>query len=258
MVATAISRHARIIGALMMRETVTRYGRQGLGLLWLIGEPLIFCFGVIVMWSIIKPEYEHGIRVAPFIMTGYMCLLLLRHLIGANMNALQANGGLLYHRKIAVLHLYFSRCVLEIAGNTLAFIIVYATLAALGQVSAPSNVLQFYAGWFLLAWISCGIAFVFAALALRFELFERVSPVLQYAMIPLSGAFTMLAWLPQNYREVLLWVPIPHAIEMLRAGMFGEFTDTYFDPVYAISWAAALNFLGLVLLARAKHHLETE
>ena len=85
--------HIRIIGALMMRETVTRYGRQGLGLLWLIGEPLLFCFGVIIMWSLIKPAYEHGVRIAPFIMTGYMCLLLLRHLVGANMNALQANGG---------------------------------------------------------------------------------------------------------------------------------------------------------------------
>lgn len=258
MITQALTRHSRVIGALMMRETVTRYGRQGLGLLWLIGEPLIFCFGVIIMWSIIKPDYEHGIRVAPFIMTGYMCLLLLRHLIGANMNALQANGGLLYHRKITPFHLYFSRCILEIAGNTLAFAIVYATLGLLGQVDLPENIALFYAGWFLLGWISCGIAFVFAALALRYELFERVAPVLQYAMIPLSGAFTMLAWLPQNYREVLLWIPVPHAIEMLRDGMFGEFTATYYDAVYAVGWAIVLTFLGLVLLARAKHHLETE
>lgn len=254
----ALARHSGIIGALMMRETVTRYGRQGLGLLWLVGEPLIFCFGVIFMWSLIKPEYEQGIRVAPFIMTGYMCLLLLRHLIGANINALQANGGLLYHRKITAFHLYFSRCVLEITGNTLAFAIVYATLGLLGQVSLPQNLALFYAGWFLLAWISCGVAFVFAALALRYELFERVAPVLQYALIPLSGAFTMLAWLPQNYREVLLWIPIPHAIEMLRDGMFGEFTATFYDAVYGVAWAIGLTFFGLVLLARAKHHLETE
>jgi len=253
-----LAHHGRIIGALMMRETTTRYGREGLGLLWLIGEPLVFCFGVIIMWSIIKPAYEHGIRVAPFIMTGYMCLLLLRHLIGANMNALQANGGLLFHRQIKILHLYFSRSILEIASNTLAFMVVYATLVVLGQVSAPANVLLFYSGWFLLAWICCGIAFVFSALALRYELFERVAPVLQYAMIPLSGVFTMVAWVPPTYRTVLLLVPIPHAVEMVRAGMFGEFTATTYHPVYAISWAAGLNLLGLLLLARAKHHLEIE
>ena len=43
-------RQGRIIGALMMREIVTRFGREGFGFLWLIGEPLLFCMGVIVMW----------------------------------------------------------------------------------------------------------------------------------------------------------------------------------------------------------------
>ena len=250
--------HIRIIGALMMRETVTRYGRQGLGLLWLIGEPLLFCFGVIIMWSLIKPAYEHGVRIAPFIMTGYMCLLLLRHLVGANMNALQANGGLLYHRPVKVMHLYVSRCGLEIAGNTMAFFVVYLAMLAIRQVDPPHDLLLFYSGWFLLAFMGCGISFVFAGLALRYELFERVSPVLQYAMIPLSGVFTMMAWLPQHYRDILLKVPIPHTVEMVRAGMFGEFTPTYYDAGYAFAWAVALNFIGLVLLARAKHHLEME
>ena len=68
-----------INGALMMREMVTRYGREGLGFLWVVGEPLMFCLGVIVMWTFLKPAYEHGVRVGPFVMTGYMCLLLLRH-----------------------------------------------------------------------------------------------------------------------------------------------------------------------------------
>ena len=82
----------------MMREIVTRFGREGFGFLWLIGEPLLFCMGVIVMWSIIKPEYEHGIRIAPFVMTGYMCLLLLRHQISYSQGAVQGNVGLLHVR----------------------------------------------------------------------------------------------------------------------------------------------------------------
>lgn len=251
-------RHLKILGALMMREMVTRYGRQGLGLAWLIGEPLIFCFGVILMWSLIRPPYEHGIRVGPFIMTGYMCLLLLRHLIGAMMNALEANGGLLYHRNIRTLHIYLSRGILEFAGNTLAFFIVYMTLVFIGQTHAPANLMLLYAGWFLLAWMCTGLAFVFAGLALRFELFERVSPVLQYALIPLSGVFTMMAWLPENYRNVLLLVPIPHAVEMVRDGMFGEFVHTIYDVKYAVAWAAGLTIAGLLLLARARHYLEME
>ena len=102
-----------------MREIMTRYGREGIGFLWLIAEPLGFCVGVIILWTVLKPEYEYGLRVAPFVMSGYMCLLLLRHIVGHSMTALQANIGLLYHRKITPLHIYISRAILELAGATL-------------------------------------------------------------------------------------------------------------------------------------------
>ena len=44
-----VRRHARLLWALMMRELSTRYGRDNLGFLWLIGEPLLFTFGVLIM-----------------------------------------------------------------------------------------------------------------------------------------------------------------------------------------------------------------
>ena len=132
---------ARIIGALMMRELATRFGRQGLGFAWLIGEPLVFCVGVILLWTLTKPAYEHGVRIAPFIMTGYMCLLLIRNQIGLSMGALQANIGLMHHRQIAILQLFLARNVLEVMGATCAFIVVYAALMALRQIGPPYDLL---------------------------------------------------------------------------------------------------------------------
>jgi len=255
---SSLNNHLRIIGALMMRETVTRYGRQGLGLLWLIGEPLLFCFGVIIMWSIIKPPYEHGIRIAAFVMTGYSCLLLLRHLVAANLNALQANVGLLYHRRITVLHIYISRCALEILSTTLSFIVVYSALIVAGQMTLPYDPLLLYGGWLLLSWIGTGLALCFAGLALRSEMFERIAPLLSYGLIPLSGVFVMMAWLPPHYREAILTVPIVHAVEMVRGGVFGDAVRPYYNPTYAIAWAAVLTLAGLLLIAPAKKHVEIE
>ena len=129
-----------------MREIVTRYGREGIGFLWVIGEPLAFCLGVIILWSALKPAYEHGIRLGPFVMTGYMSLLLMRHLVTHGLSALQANVGLMYHRVISPLHIFVSRFVLEIAGTTTAFAVVYVILAALGQVGLPKEPLLLYGG----------------------------------------------------------------------------------------------------------------
>jgi capsular polysaccharide transport system permease protein len=41
-----------VIGAVMMRELHTRYGRENLGFVWLIVEPLFFCLGVMVVWTV--------------------------------------------------------------------------------------------------------------------------------------------------------------------------------------------------------------
>jgi capsular polysaccharide transport system permease protein len=41
----------RVLHALMMREVITRYGRDNLGVLWLVGEPMIFTIGVTTLWS---------------------------------------------------------------------------------------------------------------------------------------------------------------------------------------------------------------
>ncbi len=254
----APARQFRIIGALMRREMSTRFGREGLGFAWVIGEPLLFCFGVLLLWSAIKPEYEHGIRIGPFIMTGYMCLLLYRHMISFSVGALSGNVGLLHHRQIRTLHIFLARNLLEFLGGTAAFIIVYIVLLALGQVELPHNWLLLYAGWFTTAWVGFGIGLAFAGLSSRFDIMERLVPVLTYSMIPISGAFFMLHWIPQQFREVLLWFPFPHGIEMVRDGVFGHIAPTYYNASYAWFMGAVMLVFGLLLLAGAKNRVDLE
>lgn len=258
MVAKTISKHLRIIGALMMREISTRFGREGLGFAWLVLEPLSFCFGVIILWTLTKPEYEHGIRVSAFTMTGYMCVLLLRHQISYTVPALQANMGLLHHRVITPVHILLARNILEFAGATMAFIIVYAVLFCLGQVSPPHDYILLYSGWLLLGWIGMGTGLVLAGAAMRFEVMERMITLLMYILVPLSGAFFMIAWVPANVAKIFLYLPFPHPIEMLRAGVFGEFVKTTYHTFYAIIFGTVLNGLGLILIALSRDSLDVE
>lgn len=258
MTAGFVARNTRIVIALMLRELITRYGRKGLGFAWVIGEPLLFCLGVLVLWSVARPDYEHGIRMGPFVMTGYMCLLLLRHQITLSLSALQANVGLLHHRGIAVLHLYIARNILEFLGTTAAFVVVYGVLMVLGQVGWPANLLLLYGGWFLLAFMAAGLAMIFAALAIRYDVMERIVPLFTYILIPMSGVFFMAAWVPAAYRDAFLLIPLPHVVEMVRAGVFGEFVETHFNPLYALGWAAVFNVTGLLLLGGARERIDAE
>lgn len=258
MLSGAISRQSRVIGALVMREMTTRYGRQGLGFAWVIGEPLIFCFGVLILWTFTKPAYEHGIRLAPFVMTGYMCLILIRHFIALLASAMQANLGLMYHRQVAPLHLLISRALLELGGATGAFVVVYGVLLALDQVSLPHDYLLLYCGWLLLAWTALGFALMLTGLAMRYEIMERLVPVISYVLIPISGAFYMVSWLPAVAREYIMWIPFVHGIEMVRGGVFGEFVPTHYWPAYALFTGAIMNIIGLLIISASRDRIEVE
>lgn len=258
MVSSAITRQTRVIGALVIREMTTRFGRQGLGFAWVIGEPLIFCFGVLILWTFTKPPYEHGIKLAPFVMTGYMSLILIRHLLALLSSAIQANLGLMYHRQVAPMHLLLARILLEFGGATGAFMVVYGILLGLGQVNLPHDYLTLYCGWLLLAWTASGFALVMTGLAMRYEIMERLVPVISYVLIPISGAFYMVSWLPAVARGYIKFIPFVHGIEMIRAGVFGEFVETHYDVPYALLTGAIMNIIGLLIISASRDRIEVE
>lgn len=258
MVSGAIERQWRIVSALIMREMTTRFGRQGLGFAWVIGEPLLFCFGVLILWTATKPAYEHGVRLAPFVMTGYMSIILMRHFLSLLASAIQANLGLMYHREVAPLHLLISRALLELGGASGAFMVVYGVLLALNQVGLPHNYLLLYCGWLLLAWTALGFALLLTGLSMRYELMERLVPVIGYILVPISGAFFMVSWLPAPARELIMFIPFVHGIEMLRSGVFGEFVPTYYNWPYALFTGAIMNIGGLLIISASRDRIEVE
>lgn len=250
--------HKRIIWALLMRELSTRYGRDNIGFLWVIFEPLMFAGAVTLMWTAIKPPYEHGVKLVPFIVTGYMSIILMRHLIGHGVNCVKANQALLYHRNITPLHLFIARLLLEIVGVTLAFLVIFSFMLLIGQMEPPKDLPTAYLGWALMAWMGCGLAMILGALGEMFEFVEKIVQVFTYILVPMSGTFYMAAWVPPAFRKALLLMPFIHPVEMVRAGFFGEFVTTYYDFGYAAAWAAGFTVLGLLLIQFVRDRVEIE
>jgi len=243
-----LRQHRDLLGALMMRELTSRFGRENIGFLWIAGEPLLFCLGIVGLWTLIKPTYEHGLPVGAFCMTGYIPLLLIRHGLSRGVSCIAANAGLLLHRRISLLHLFIARMLLEILGIGLAFVCTFVVLFTLGLVDPPKDMGLVLSGYFLLGWFSFGISIVVGALSEMSEVVEKTAGLLGYIMIPFSGTFFMLDWLPEPGRSLMGLSPMVHGPEMIRHGFFGETAHTYENPVYLAAWSVGLTLLGLVLL----------
>src|ERR1700722_13030973 len=108
----ALKIQCHVIGALMMREVHTRYGRDNIGFLWLCAEPLMFALGVETMWSVFNKQ-DHNLPIVPFLLCGYLPLVMWRNVNGRALTCVQSNRGLLFHRQVKLLDLFLARFILE-------------------------------------------------------------------------------------------------------------------------------------------------
>src|SRR5262245_10435045 len=130
----------RCLRALMIREMMMRYGRNSLGFVWVFIEPMLLCVGVMVLWSLAREPFEHGLPVVAFVFTGYMPLTLWRHITNKSVRLFRQNSNLLYHRHVTLLDVFLTGALLEFAGTTTALFLVGATLTTIGALDWPHDI----------------------------------------------------------------------------------------------------------------------
>jgi capsular polysaccharide transport system permease protein len=248
----------RVIGALLIREIHTRFGRENLGFGWIIAEPLVFALPVLGMWSLIRGKVEHGVPMMALLWSGYLPLLLFRHIGARTLMFVRVNAGLLYHRQVTILDLFVARALLEILSNLAATIFSFLLLFALGVLEWPRNLPMFYLGYFYMAWWSVSVGLIIGGLSERSDLVEKIWLPISYMYMAVSGFFYLAAWLPPAVRGWALLQPSLQSYELLRAGLFGNTVRTYGDPVYLSLVCAVLTLIGLVLVRETRKYVVAE
>jgi capsular polysaccharide transport system permease protein len=253
-----LRRKTRTINALLIRELMARFGHHNIGFMWQVIEPLMLTLGVMISWSFIYGERNHGVRVIPLVLTGYTLLTIWRHMIARFTHTFRHGSGLLFHRAVRPADILVARGVLESIGTLISFFVAYIPLQLLDVIEPVDDYLVLLGAWTLMCFFSFGVALIITALAHFSDAFERVVQPIMYLILPLTGVFYMVYWLPAGLRPIVLWSPLVHLSEMFRAGYFGPDVPTTWDVNYILVWAIAVNAIGWVLVLKAQRHIELE
>ncbi len=248
----------RVIGALMIRELTTRFGRENLGFLWMMIEPLLFASLVGILWLFMKGSVLHGISVMTFCVSGYIPMVLFRHSVSHSIGLFKANMSLMYHRQIKIVDFILVRFLIEFIGHIMAYLFIATLLFLLGIFPYPYDLGFMLLGWLYYSLFTLSVCFVLAPLSEFSEVLEKFVPVTIYIMIPFSGAFQMESWLTPNVREILLYSPSVHGMEMMRYGIFGHHVTPYFDYTYPLAVSLGFLVVGLILCKRVRRTLVVE
>jgi capsular polysaccharide transport system permease protein len=246
----------RVLHALLMRELITRFGRENLGVLWLVGEPMIFTLGVATLWSAAGLAHSGSIPIVAFAVTGYSSVLMWRNSASRSAEGIGANKPLLFHRQVRVLDVLLSRTVLEIGGATGSFIFLSCFFVFIGWMPVPDDYLLVVEGWLMLAWFGASLGVLIGSGAALSDLVHRLWHPVAYILFPMSGAAFMVEWLPPRLQSLVLYLPMVHGIEILRRGFFGNVIPTHYDIGYMAICCAVLTLAALYVVRIASRRVE--
>ncbi|HWS66623.1 MAG TPA: ABC transporter permease [Steroidobacteraceae bacterium] len=246
----------RVLHALMMRELITRFGRENLGVLWLVCEPMIFTLGVVTLWTATGFSHNSAIPIVAFGVTGYSSVLMWRNAASHCSRAVENNKALLYHRGVNVIDVFLTRIGLEIMGATSSFLTLSTIFIYFGLMPMPVDFLLVIMGWIMLAWFGASLALLIGAGTAFSPIVERIWHPASYLFFPISGAAFMVDWLPQGFQRVVLFLPTVHGVEILRHGFFGNAVRSHYDVGYMAECCLGLTLAGLFVVREASRRVE--
>lgn len=248
----------RVIKALMLRELTTRFGRENIGFLWVMAEPLLFASLVAMVWRVLRGPEEHGVGIVAFVVSGYVPMIMFRHSLSRALGSFSANASLMYHRQVKILDLVLVRCLVELIGHMMAYLFIAAVLIAAGLFPVPAHMDLLLLGWTYNAIFTLTVCLVIAPLSEMSPVLEKVMPVTTYIMVPFYGAFYMTSWLTPDAQAAILWFPPVHGMEMMHYGLFGDAVSPHYDLLYPLAVCLPFLALGLALCRRVRRTMVVE
>lgn len=243
----AVATQVRVINALILRETKTRYGNYKIGFLWALIEPLVGVTVFVAIFASLRNDSPSGMPLVPFMLVGFASYSFFRDPWGSMQGAISNSRHLLTFPQVTTFDVIMARGVLDTLINffVLGFLLYMAHLAGFEvRVERPLGVLMACA---LLCVLGLGAGFLFASLEPLVPSVKQLgTQVLSRPLYFGSGLFFTADTIPAPIREYLLYNPILHMMELLRGEFFYEFETSHGSWSYACSWAFGMFAVGLL------------
>ncbi len=243
---------ARVVYALALRETRTRFGAHQLGYLWALLEPI---FWILTFWGfflIVDRAAPMGMAVIPFLVTGIVTYELAVKTADRVALSIDGNKALLFYPQVHTLDLVFARGWLEFATSLTIFTVLMGGYALAAQVFIVDDILKVLFGLALAGLLGTTLGTVLCSLNVYSNATQRIKGPVMRPLFWISGLFFSANAIPSHIREYLLWNPILHCIELVRDGWFPGYHASYASPGYVAVWIIVLAFIGLTLERRVR------
>lgn len=235
----------RVIGALVLRETRSRFGRSQLGYLWAIAEPLGYVIVMSLLISTIGRHVPFGNDAALFFATGILPYFLFSKLVGSVSAAFDANEALLTYPIVKPIDTLLARGALEIATSALVMIVMFTGLTIVNQTPVPASMHVLAVAMIGLALFGFGVGTLNAVVGRTFNSWRQIYDTITRPLMLVSAVFFPLDSLPTELRDAVAMIPVAHGVELFRVGYYAGYRSTALDAGYLLAAGLVLSLVGL-------------
>ena len=242
----ALKVQGRVISALTLRETRSRYGNSKLGFFWALFEPFahIAVFMLIFTFSGRASPIDDSIGI--FILTGILPWLIYSNIVSQVMKGVSANKALLGYPQVMPIDISISRIILEVATLFIVMLLFLAIGVYFGVTIKIDSFLTIMSPVGLLILLGTGVGLINSALLNFFPSYNNLYSAFSRPMYFMSGVFFTASFLSPQVYELLDFNPILHLIEWFRVGFYASFDSNLYDTDYAVSVTLVLFAIGLL------------
>lgn len=240
----------RTVGALILREMTTRYGRTPGGYVWAVMEPLGAILFLSLGFSLVMRSPSLGNSFLLFYATGYLPFNLYLQVANKGERALQFSRPLLKYPAVTWLDAILARCILNSLTAVLTAVILLAgILAVIDSRTILLLPVALHSATMAIA-LGLGIGTLNCALSGLFPVWSILWAVLNRPLFLASGILLLYDELPPIAQSVLWYNPLMHVTGWMRAAFFPTYPAAYTSTVYVLAVSLICFTLGLILMGR--------
>ena len=233
-----------LLTTLAQRDVKLRYRQTGLGVLWVILQPLlaagIFSF---VFGKVAKLPAPHGIPYLVFSFAGLLAWNAFNSTLTKSSTCLTGNANL-------VSKIYFPRMVLPLSTvfSTLidfgVALVVMAFLMAVNHIGVHLSLLLLPVWLLLIVMLSVGIGLYASALMVSYRDIQYVLPVITQFLLYASPVAYAYSAVPARWQPVFALNPLTGLLEAFRWSLLGVGTLNWGMVGYASGMTVVVFLLG--------------
>ena len=248
---TSFSIFLSVVSALFLREVQTRFGTKKLGYLWAVIDPMVKVIVFSLMYLAVGTKMQ-GIDFPVFLATSFLTYNFFSAVMNNSMPAFDANRALFSYKQVKPIDTIFSRFFIEflVMSATVIIFICFGLYFDLNLAVKDFNLVILSIIWFGIFGLSLGI--LFAIINTFYETFGKIINFTSMPLFLLSGLLYTVDSLPPIARDIILYNPIVHFIEMIHGNYFSVLNTDYVDYEYMIFWTIVPLFIGLFFYLKAE------